>query len=122
MNKAERAVVIFLFANLLIILSLYLVYTNKKPKYSNDEIIFFYGVTCPHCKNVEVFIEENNLDEKLKIVKKEVYYNDTNQRELMSFAKKCNLKEVGVPLIYYEGKCYIGDNDGISLLKSLAGV
>jgi glutaredoxin len=124
MNKAQKAVAIFLLANLLIILGLYFVYINKKPKYSSDEIIFFYGVTCPHCKNVEAFIDENNLDAKLKITKKEVYYNQTNQKELMDFARKCGLREgeIGVPFIYYDGKCYIGDKDGISLLKSLSGV
>jgi len=124
MNKAKKAVVVFLIANFLIILSLYLIYINKKPKYSNDEILFFYGETCPHCKNVEIFIEENNIDAKLKIIRKEVYYNEMNRKELLDFAKKCNLNqaEIGVPLIYYEGKCYIGDKDGINLLKTLAGV
>jgi glutaredoxin len=124
MNKAQKAVVIFLIASFLVILSLYFVYINKKPKYSNDEIIFFYGVTCPHCKNVEDFIDQNNLDTKLKITKKEVYYDEANRKELMDFAKKCNLKEdeIGVPFIYYDGKCYIGERDGINLLKSLAGV
>jgi glutaredoxin len=123
MNKAEKAVAIFLLASFLIILTLYSIYITKKPKYSNDEIIFFYSETCPHCKNVEAFIEENNLDAKLKIIKKEVYYNEANRKELLDFAKRCNLNEgeIGVPFIYYDGRCYIGDRDGINLLKSLIG-
>jgi len=124
MNKAQKAVVAFFAVAFLLILTLYIIYINKKPKYSNEDIIFFYGVTCPHCKNVEQFIDENNIDSKLKIIRKEVYYNETNRLELMSFAKKCNInqEQLGVPFIYYNGKCYIGDKDGIELLKNLAGV
>ncbi|MEM5801074.1 MAG: hypothetical protein QW474_03040 [Candidatus Aenigmatarchaeota archaeon] len=124
MNEAQKAVIIFFVLTFLIIGSLYIIYINKKPKYNKNDIIFFYGVTCPHCKNVEEFINQNNLDSKISIIKKEVYYNQTNLSELMNYAKKCNLKEdqVGVPFIYYQGKCYIGDKECIELLKSLIGV
>ncbi|MBU5688459.1 MAG: hypothetical protein KQA41_00500 [Candidatus Aenigmarchaeota archaeon] len=124
MNEAQKAVIIFFVLTFLIIGSLYIIYINKKPKYNKNDIIFFYGVTCPHCKNVEEFINQNNLDSKISIIKKEVYYNQTNLSELMNYAKKCNLKEdqVGVPFIYYQGKCYIGDKECIELLKSLTGV
>ncbi|MEM5799929.1 MAG: hypothetical protein QXZ43_04680 [Candidatus Aenigmatarchaeota archaeon] len=124
MNEAQKAVIIFFVLTFLILGSLYIIYINKKPKYNKNDIIFFYGVTCPHCKNVEEFINQNNLDSKISIIKKEVYYNQTNLSELMNYAKKCNLKEdqVGVPFIYYQGKCYIGDKECIELLKSLTGV
>ncbi|MEM5799577.1 MAG: hypothetical protein QXZ43_02845 [Candidatus Aenigmatarchaeota archaeon] len=121
MNEAQKAIVIFFVITFLIIGGLYIIYINKKPKYNENDIIFFYGITCPHCNNVEEFIEKNNLDSKLNIIKKEVYYNQTNLSELMFYVKKCSLKEdqVGVPFIYYKGKCYIGDKDIIDLLKKL---
>jgi len=28
---------------------------------SSDELIFYYGVSCPHCKEVEEWMEENKL-------------------------------------------------------------
>ncbi|MBU5690196.1 MAG: glutaredoxin domain-containing protein [Candidatus Aenigmatarchaeota archaeon] len=122
MNQAKRAFAVFVILSLVLIFSLYIVYKNK-PKYNQDEILFFYGITCPHCKNVENFIDENNLNDKLKIRSFEVYQNETNLNEMLAYARKCGLKDsnLGVPMIYYNGKCYIGDKDCIDLLKNLAG-
>ena len=73
----------------------------------------YYGEACPHCHELIKFIKENNYEDIFNIAYKEVYYNETNKNELMSVAKKCNLNtnSIGVPFVYYKGKCYIGVPD-----------
>jgi hypothetical protein len=87
--------------------------TNKGP-----QIILFYGDGCPHCKVVEKFIKKNNLDDKISLVKKEVYYNSNNSAELVKKAKKCGaIENGGVPIpLLWEGsnKCVHGDKEIIN--------
>jgi glutaredoxin len=87
--------------------------------------IFFYGNTCPHCADVERWMEENKIEEKIEIVKKEVYDNKTNAEELVKSAKSCGLdtSAIGVPFLYTpEGKCLIGTPDIENYLKAKAGL
>lgn len=64
--------------------------------------IFFYGNTCPHCKDVEEWMKENGIEEKIDIVKKEIYDNQANALELTNAAKSCGLptNSIGVPFLY----------------------
>ena len=86
--------------------------------------IFFYGSTCPHCADVEKWMNENKVEEKITIVKKEVYDNRQNSQELTEAAKNCSLPtdSIGVPFLYTEGKCLIGTPDIIKYLSEKAGV
>ncbi|MFH8080872.1 MAG: hypothetical protein QXO84_03275 [Candidatus Aenigmatarchaeota archaeon] len=122
MNKAQKIVAIFLLITFITISALYVIYLNKKQKSTDDGILFFYSTTCPHCKNVEDFIQENNLESKIKIIKKEVNYNQKNFLELTQYAKSCGVNYIGVPFVYYKGKCYVGETEIINLLKNVTGV
>ena len=88
---------------------------------SNSSVILFYGETCPHCKKVEEWLEENpEIEKKSGIVKKEVYYNQENSRQLGEKAKECQINEaqgIGVPFLYAEGKCIVGDQPIIDFLS-----
>lgn len=81
--------------------------------------IFFYGNTCPHCKDVEEWMTENKIEEKIQIVKKEVYDDKVNSLELTQAAKNCGLPtdNIGVPFLYAEGKCLVGTPDITSYLS-----
>ncbi len=94
-------------------------------------IVLFYGQGCPHCADVEKFITENKIEEKVKITRMEVWYNKNNQGTLAQVAKICNIKgdSVGVPFLYdpsassgQAGKCYIGEVDVPNFLKTVAGI
>jgi hypothetical protein len=88
-------------------------------------IVLFYGQGCPHCADVEKFISQNNIDSKLKITRLEVWYNKSNQMLLGQVALKCGITgdSVGVPFLYDgNGKCYIGETDVPSFLKTAAGI
>jgi len=77
---------------------------------AKDKIIFYYGITCPHCKDVEEWMEKNKIEEKIKIEKKEVYQDQKNSAELNLVAKSCGLDStsIGVPFLWADGKCYMG--------------
>ena len=60
-------------------------------KQNADEIAFFYGNTCPHCADVEVWMKENKINVKLSIIKTEVYDNMANSIELTKVAEGCGL-------------------------------
>lgn len=76
--------------------------------------ILYWGTTCPHCHETIEWIEENNIEGKISIVRKEVYNNQTNSLELSAKAKSCGLDEmnIGVPFMYTrQGECLIGTPD-----------
>jgi hypothetical protein len=91
---------------------------------SSKDPVYFYGNTCPKCKDLQDFIDKNKLEEKITIIKKEVYSNQANALMLSKVAEKCNIKssEIGVPFMYFEGKCLIGEPDIKSLLSKKAGL
>jgi len=96
----------------------------KPSAQQTNEIILYYGNTCPHCKEVEDYITKNNIRSKINLVEKEVFQNQGNADELGETAKKCGLQtdSVGVPFLSAEGKCIIGTPDVISYLSQKAGI
>lgn len=99
---------------------------NASPTIAIDNKIpvFFYGNTCPHCAEVEKWLEENKVEEKITIVKKEVYDNQQNAKELTKAAENCGLPtdSIGVPFLYAEDKCFIGTPDVINYLSTKMGL
>lgn len=78
-----------------------------------SDILLFYGRECPHCKDVDKFIEENKIAEKVPFDRLEVFHNSQNQAILTAKARQCGIedeKEIGVPFLYdaQENKCFIG--------------
>ncbi|MFH1175319.1 MAG: glutaredoxin domain-containing protein [bacterium] len=80
-----------------------------------DDVVLYFGSTCPHCKVVEKFIEENNIN----IQTKEIFQNKNNANELRQVAKICKIpdNEIGVPLLWTGTRCLSGDSDIINFLK-----
>ena len=85
-----------------------------------SELVLFYGSTCPHCKVVEKYISENNIEEKIKIDYKEVYSDSANAQEMKNRAVTCglNLEYIGVPFLWDGSNCYIGDDEIIKFLQT----
>ena len=90
----------------------------------DSQITYYYGVDCPHCLRVLQFIEENKIAEKVTFTKKEVSENISNGREFLQVAEKCGLapSEAGVPLVYAQGKCLMGEPDVTGFFKEKAGI
>lgn len=88
-------------------------------KIDSSQTIFFWGDGCPHCENVEKYFADNDkLDEKLGIQKMEVFKNKGNQDLFMDITKKCGIGG-GVPVLYKDGKCTVGDTPIIEELKKI---
>jgi len=94
------------------------------PVYNNPDLVFYWGIGCPHCENVEKWITENNANQKLKINFKEVYYNKDNQTDLYNTANKycpeiISNGSIGVPTGFnpIDKKCIQGDIPIIDFLK-----
>lgn len=95
--------------------------TNSSP-IPSDTYLYFWGEGCPHCKNVAEFLDSWDKKDKIKLDKREVWYDRNNAKLMQERSKVCNLKtsEMGVPLmITPDGKCLIGDVPIIDLFKSI---
>lgn len=87
---------------------------------SENDIVLFWGEGCPHCVNVENFLAENEeLNDKLKIRKMEVFNDAKGQNIFMEKVKECGLDGPGVPTLYTKGKCTQGDTPIIEELKKM---
>lgn len=79
----------------------------------NAELILFYGAECPHCKDLEKFIAENNVKSKINFEELEVFHDRKAGEFLLEKAKECGIDEkiVVVPFFYARGKCLTGTPD-----------
>jgi hypothetical protein len=107
-------------------------YLNSNPKLpsintqpvskTNSDRLFFISETCPHCQNVEKWLEENpEIKDKAKLDSRFISDNE-NKKLLAQKAQECQLDSsqgIGVPFLYTEGKCIMGDSEIISYLKEL---
>jgi len=116
----------FTITVLLLIVSLLsvVILGSKGKKTDTKVLVFFYGNTCPHCKDVEEWMENNKIKEKMEIIKKEVYDNNANAQELSLAAQSCGLdtNNIAVPFLYAENKCFIGTPDIVNYLSQKAGL
>jgi glutaredoxin len=98
---------------------------KDSPVYDNPDLVFYWGNGCPHCENVEKWLNENNKDKKIKVNYKEVYYNKDNQTALYNTAKQycpeiIENGSIGVPTGFdpVTKKCIQGDTPIIDFLTS----
>lgn len=84
---------------------------------------YFWLESCPHCKNVQDFINTWEKKDQITIDKLEVQTNRQNGQRLLSVGKYCKIdsQSLGsVPLLFTsEGKCFLGDEPIINYLKTL---
>ena len=87
-------------------------------------ITYYYGRECSHCQKVGEFIQANGIADKVCYVKKEVWHDKGNQKEMSDRAEACGLKadEVGVPFLSSEGKCYIGEDRVMDFFTEKSGL
>jgi cytochrome c biogenesis protein CcdA len=82
-----------------------------------DKAILYYGNGCSHCAKVEKFMQDNVFG--IEIEKKEIYQNQDNAEEFNEVCDKegVDLMSRGVPFLYAEGECVVGDEPIISYLQ-----
>jgi glutaredoxin-related protein len=91
----------------------------------NENAILFYGKECPHCQIIEDYINKNGIAEKVKFVQAEIFHNSNNQKIFVEKNKLCGItdeKEMGVPMLWADGKCLSGQDKVIEYFQSKAGI
>jgi len=91
---------------------------------SIKEPIFFYSTDCGHCQKVKQYIADHKIEEKVTFSLVEAFTTEANYNLFNDKAAGCRLSESqkGVPLIYENGKCYIGEIEAIDFFKKKAGL
>lgn len=74
-----------------------------------SEYKLFVGTACPHCRKVENFMEENNIE--IQIVN--INENRDAMKELIEKGGKRQ-----VPCLFYDGEYMYESNDIIKFLKN----
>ena len=102
----------------------YLLINQPKNIVKTNETILYWGVGCPHCKIVEDFLDANpKIATKTALLKKEVYNDKVNARDLEEKAAICQLDTtngIPVPFLYAKGQCFTGDKPIIDYFGKLA--
>lgn len=77
---------------------------------SGADIIFFFGRECPHCRDVEKFLADNKVSEKIKFESAEIWHNTANADLMKQKTAECQIgpSGMGVPLLWARGRCYVG--------------
>ncbi len=97
----------------------------KCPETSNiSGVIYFYWDTCPYCAQVNQYIKDNNIEQKLKFTKLETYNNAENKKLQSEKAVLCGLptNSVGVPFVWDGKNCYTGKTDVINFFAKYVSI
>ncbi|MCS6788983.1 MAG: hypothetical protein NZ484_00185 [Patescibacteria group bacterium] len=125
MNQKNKIIVIGLLLLTFIILTIGAILKKStlsvtgQNTFENNKLILYYGEGCPHCAIVENYLKSNQL--KIGLEQKEVYYNQNNQKDLISKAKICNIpqNQIGIPFLWTGQNCIVGDQPIIDYFKKL---
>lgn len=129
----QKIITLLLVIGITALLSVVVVVSNNKDKQAaiqkveelkTSEPIFYYGDTCPHCHAVSNWFSQNKVEEKMTIIKKEVYNDTQNANELSKVAASCGLdtSNIGVPFLYAEGQCLVGTTDIVNYVANKTGL
>ncbi len=93
--------------------------SEDKEAQKNAHINIYSSLTCPHCKDVEQWIEEKQADEILVLNIKELSQNPEYNQELMQAADICGIdsNRIGIPFLYVQGECFVGKVEIIDYLQ-----
>lgn len=91
---------------------------------NNDEmkkadIVFYLSDDCSECDNIDKYLEENDIENKINLLKKNINKDEADAEQMAEDAMYCNVDEelFGVPFLWAEGKCYVNEEDIIDFFK-----
>ena len=109
---------IFLFLALVLVFSIF-VNAQKDIDHGAEgheeivDVVYFYGVGCPHCAKLELFLEDIEDKYNINIVDYEVYQNQTNRELAIKLAEEYGDSFRGVPMTFIGDQVFIGFSDAI---------
>lgn len=79
------------------------------------DLLFFYGRGCPHCGQMESFLEQmQNTYPDLDVIEYETYFNHDNAVFFQEIAKAFDHEIQGVPTAFINGRVVVGFSNSIS--------
>lgn len=127
--KKNTAVIVAAVSALVALIALFFVFRGagspQQDSGSGDaSVVLYYGTECPHCKDVEAFIDENGIEGKVSFLRKEVWHDRANAAEMLSRAESCGIgrDQAGVPFLFADGQCYVGTPDVEGYFREKAGI
>lgn len=92
---------------------------------AQPDVVLFVSQTCPHCQNVENYLQQNKINDQINIDIRQIYQQRENQQLLRETANKCpdlnTSQGIGVPLAYFPStnSCLSGDTAIIDKLSQM---
>jgi cytochrome c biogenesis protein CcdA len=80
---------------------------------NSTDIVVFYGDGCPHCADLEVFLEDIKDEYNLNIISYEVYSDESNRHLATVMAEEYGESFRGVPMTFVGDDVFIGFSDKI---------
>lgn len=77
------------------------------------DVIYFYGIGCPHCAKLELFLDDIKDDYNLNIIGYEVYQNQSNRELATRLAEEYGDSFRGVPMSFIGDKVFVGFSNKI---------
>jgi len=120
MNKNKtRITAVIVIAILITSIAVIIATQKNKNKQTENNMILFYSLSCPHCQNVSDYIDQNNIKEKYNFEELEISENKKNSAQLIEKAKECgyDTSTLGVPFLWTGENCLMGDVSIIDFFK-----
>lgn len=92
--------------------------SNDNTNNTSISTILFVGEGCPHCAKVKEYISQNQIEQKIPLEIREVYYNKQNNQLLKEKAAVCGYSNYGVPFLWDNNTCTVGDQPIIDFLNN----
>ncbi|MGE5425839.1 MAG: hypothetical protein ACM3PZ_02090 [Bacillota bacterium] len=121
MNKDKKQRLAWIIGTVAIVaVALALLATGGNGNYNPNKMTLFYSNSCPHCLNVENYIEANKVQDRFDFQRLEVSASQRNSQRLIDKAQACGLdtNSLGVPFLWTGDKCLMGDEAIIEFFKS----
>lgn len=115
----KNKIIMYIILAVLAVFAVFLIFGPKAAGRTSQGLILFTRYDCPHCQNVENYIEQNGTREKIKFSEKEIH-ETANARLFFDAIKKCGIEneQAGVPMFYDGQTCYVGDENIIEYLRN----
>ncbi len=95
--------------------------SNAVVQAASSQNCLFFGEGCPHCAKVSKYFQENGILEKYDIEEKNIHGDSECALEFNRICQNHGipLKERGIPMLYFEGQCLMGDKPIIDFFENM---
>ncbi len=92
---------------------------ETKDNMEKSKITFYSGDNCPECINVEKYLTDNNVKDKLAFEEKNINKNQSDSEQMAEDALQCDVEveSFDVPFLWADGTCYLGEKDIINFFE-----